>query len=209
MRRRIFNGKKKKIRKGDFGYITSQKKKEPCTPYWPLSPRFQFFTGLIIKGNRNTVFTVVAVVACLPACKFAVGMIMMYIQKPMSEKDYQQIEKHKNGLTLGYELVISAYEKQTFVDSMAVCGNTVVGYTSREKSDIPFTEKHIQSILRQNGYYVKVKIFRKLPDYLDRLESMWEHHESLEKDIRFTPDEKYPDLTRNELILHTIYAISL
>lgn len=186
--------KKKKIRKGDFGYITSQKKKRTLyTILAFIAPLSVFFTGLIIKGNRNTVFTVVAVVACLPACKFAVGMIMMYIQKPMSEKDYQQIEKHKNGLPLGYELVISAYEKQTFVDSMAVCGNTVVGYTSREKSDIPFTEKHIQSILRQNGYYVNVKIFRKLPDYLNRLESMWEHRDSLEKDIRFTPDEKYPD----------------
>ena len=109
--------KKKKIRKGDFGYITSQKKKRTLyTILAFIAPLSVFFTGLIIKGNRNTVFTVVAVVACLPACKFAVGMIMMYIQKPMSEKDYQQIEKHKNGLTLGYELVISAYEKQTFVE---------------------------------------------------------------------------------------------
>ena len=177
--------KKKKIRKGDFGYISSQKKKRTMyTILAFIAPLTVFFTGLIIKGNRNTVFTVVAVVACLPACKFAVGMIMMFMQKPMSEKDYRQIEKHRHGLALGYELVISAYEKQTFLDSVAVCGNTVVGYTSREKSDIPFVEKHIQSILRQNGYYVNVKIFRKLPDYLNRLESMWEHHESLEKDIR-------------------------
>ena len=89
-------------------------------------------------------------------------------------------------------------KNRPFWISVAVCGNTVVGYTSREKSDIPFVEKHIQSILRQNGYYVNVKIFRKLPDYLNRLDSLWEHRESLEKDIRFTPDETYPDLTRNE-----------
>ena len=69
-------------------------------------------------------------VACLPGCKFAVSMIMMFMQKPMSEKDFRQIENIKTVWILGYELVISAYEKQTF-DSVAG-GNTVVGYTSRE-----------------------------------------------------------------------------
>lgn len=202
--------KKKKIRKGDYGYIKSQQKKRIIYTFLAfVAPLTVFFTGLIINRSRNTVFTVIAVVACLPACKFAVDMIMMFLQKPMSEKDYRQIEQHRNGLTLGYELSISAYEKQTFLDSVAVCGNTVVGYTSREKSDVSFVEKHIRDILRQNGYYVNVKVFRRLPDYLTRLDSMWEHRESLEKDIRFTPDEKYPELSRNELILHTIYAISL
>ena len=202
--------KKKKIRKGDYGYIRSQKKKRTLyTILAFIAPLSVFFTGLFLKETRNNIFTVVAVVACLPACKLAVSMIMMYIQKSMSEEDYKEIEAHRHGLTLGYELVISAYEKQTYLDSLVVCGNNVVAYTSHEKSDIPFVEKHIEDILRQNGYYVKVKVCRRLADYTKRLDSLWEHRESLEKDIRFTPDEQYPDLTRNELIIHTIYAISL
>ena len=163
---------KKKIRKGDFGYIkTQQKKRILYTVLAFIAPLLVFFTGLYINRTRNTVFTVVAVVACLPACKFAVDMIMMFLQKPMAEKDYQEIEKHRHGLTCAYELVISAYEKQSFVDSLAVCGNNVVGYTSREKTDTAFVEKHIQDMLRQNGFYVTVKIFRRLPDYTARLES--------------------------------------
>ena len=177
---------KQKIQKGDYGYIKSQQKKRILyTILAFLAPLLVFFTGLYIHRTRNTVFTVVAVVACLPACKFAVGMIMMYMQKPMKREDYEQIEKHKKGLTCSYELVISAYEKQSFVDSIAVCGNTVVGYTSRAKTDTAFTEKHIQDILRQNGFYVSVKIFTRLGDYTSRLDSMWEHRESLEKDIKF------------------------
>ena len=201
---------KKKIRKGDFGYIKTQQKKRVLL-YSPgfIAPLLVFFTGLYINRTRNTVFTVVAVVACLPACKFAVDMIMMFLQKPMSEKDYQEIEKHRHGLTCGYELVISAYEKQSFVDSLAVCGNNVVGYTSREKTDTAFVEKHIQDILRQNGFYVTVKIFRRLPDYTGRLESMWEHREALEKDIKYRPDPAAPDMTRNEKIMSVLYAISL
>lgn len=201
---------KQKIQKGDYGYIKSQQKKRTLyTILAFLAPLLVFFTGLYIHRTRNTVFTVVAVVACLPACKFAVGMIMMYMQKPMKREDYEQIEKHKKGLTCSFELVISAYEKQSFVDSIAVCGNTVVGYTSRAKTDTAFTEKHIQDILRQNGFYVSVKIFTRLGDYTSRLDSMWEHRESLEKDIKFRPDPTEPNLTRNGKIMRVIHAISL
>ena len=201
---------KKKIRKGDFGYIkTQQKKRILYTVPAFIAPLLVFFTGPYTNRTRNTVFTVVAVVACLPACKFAVDMIMMFLQKPMAEEDYKEIEKHRHGLTCAYELVISAYEKQSFVDSLAVCGNNVVGYTSREKTDTAFVEKHIQDMLRQNGFYVTVKIFRRLPDYTARLESMWEHREALEKDIKYRPDPATPDMTRSEKIMAVLYAISL
>ena len=140
---------------------------------------------------------------------YLLGMIMMFMQKPMKEQEYREIEKHKHGLVCGYEFVVSAYEKQSFLDSVAICGNTVVGYTSREKTDTAFVEKHIQDILRQNGFYVSVKIFRKLGDYTKRLETMWEHREALEKDIKFKPDPDEPELTRNEKIKRVICAISL
>lgn len=201
---------KKKIKKGDYGYIRAQQKRQVLyTVLAFLAPLSVFFTGLYINRTRNTVFTVIAVVACLPACKFAVTMIMLFLQKPMDPSDHQTIEKHKKGLVCAYELVISAYEKQSYIDSLTVCGNTVVGYTSRKKTDIPFVEKHIQTILRQNGYYVTVKIFNRLADYTGRLDTMWEHREALEKDIKFRPDPQEPELTRNEAIMRVIYAISL
>ena len=85
----------------------------------------------------------------------------------------------------------------------------MAGYASSAKTDTAFAEKHIQSILKQNGYHVSVKIFRRLPDYTARLDSMWDHRESLEKDIKFKPDEREPEVTRNEKIMQVIYAISL
>ena len=199
-----------KATKGSYGYIRAQKiKRTWITLALFAAPLLVFFTGLVLKGNRNTIFTVIAVLGCLPACKMAVSSIMMYMQKPMKKEDYEAIEAHKGELTCGYELVVTAYEKQSFLDSVVVCGNTVAAYSSREKTDGPFVEKHIQKILKQNGFSVSVKVFRELKSYLERLDSLNEHRESIEKDIRFTPDENYPELTRNELILHTIYAISL
>ena len=68
-------------------------------------------------------------------------------------------------------------------------------------------EREAQKILRGNGFKANVKIFTRLPQFLERLDSMNEHKESLEEGIKFRPDEKYPELSRNELIKHTILAI--
>ena len=90
--------KKQKIKKGDFGYIQSQKKKRTIYTILALIPPLTvFFVGWIINKDRNTVFTVFAAVGCLPACKYAVSAIMMYLQKPKSEDDYKQLEQHKEG----------------------------------------------------------------------------------------------------------------
>lgn len=93
------------------------------------------------------------------------------------------------------------------IDAFAICGNTVVGFSSDPKIDTAFMEREAQKILRGNGFKANVKIFTRLPQFLERLDSMNEHKESLEEGIKFRPDEKYPELSRNELIKHTILAI--
>ena len=70
-------------------------------------------------------------------------------------------------------------------------------------------EQEAQKILRGNSFKVNVKIFTRLEQFLERLDSMNEHKESLRNGIKFTPDERYPDLSREELIKHTILAICL
>ena len=110
---------------------------------------------------------------------------------------------------MAYELYLTSYEKSGGVDAVAICGNQVVGYSTDKKADLAFLERQVQQILQQNGYGVKVKFLRELKPFLERLDSMNLHRESLEKDIKFKLDERYPDLTRDELIKHTILAISL
>jgi len=202
--------KRLKIKKGQYGYVHDRKIKQTwITIGLIIAPLLVFFTGLYINRTRNTIVTVVSVVACLPACKSAVTAIMLYLQTPMKEEEYLAIKAHTKDLTTGFELIISAYEKHTFIDSLTVCGNTIVGYSSRKKTDIPFIEKHIRTILKENGFSVSVKIFKELNLYLHRLDDIQKHSKSLEQGIKFTPNETYPDLSRNEVILHTIYAISL
>lgn len=199
-----------KVKKGDHGYIKAQKKKQILITLLLFAvPLAIFFTGWHDTGTRKNWFTFIAILGCLPACKSAVGMIMILMQKPPSDELCTKIKEKAGTLTICFDLSITAYEKNTPIVSAVVCGNTVVGYTESKNADCSFVEKTIRETLKDNGYKVSVKIFKDLNPYLDRLASLEKNKEELKAGIKFTPDERYPDLSREELIKHTILAISL
>ena len=66
-----------------------------------------------------------------------------------------------------------------------------------------------QKLIRKNGYKVDVKILSELRPFLERLDSMNEHRESLEEGLRFTPDERYPDFTRDDMVKHVILNLCI
>lgn len=199
-----------KIKKGDYGYIHSQKIKRVLLTLGLFAlPLAAFVGGYLITGTKKNLITVVAVVGCLPACRSFVGAIVMFMQKPMKESVYREIQSHAGDLTMCYEMYLTTYEKSTFVESFAVCGNKVIGYSSRIEGSAEFVEQHVRKILKHNGYKTEVKVMTQLKPYLDRLDHLNSHKEELRRDIPFQPDERYPDLTREELIMHTILAISL
>ena len=70
-------------------------------------------------------------------------------------------------------------------------------------------EQHVRKILKQNGYKTEVKVMTDLNHYLERLDYLNGHQQELRRDIVFEPDERYPDLSREELIKHVILAIAL
>lgn len=202
--------KKKRIRKGDFGYFSKEKKKRfLITLIMFAVPLFIFFSSWAYFDTRKTIWTVIAVVGCLPACKSMVGLIMILLRHPMDGELYEKIRQHQGELTMSYEMYMTFYEKSAYIDAVAICGNTVVGYSSDAKIDCEFMAREAQKIIRKNGYKVDVKILKELKPYLERLDTMNKNKASLEEGIKFTPDARYPELSRNEMIKHTILAICL
>ena len=183
----------KSARKGEFGYIAAEKKRKLLlTAVLFAVPLFIFFTALIYFKTRLTIWTVITVVGCLPACKMLVNLIMLFRSPSLDQETYQKIADHAGELVMSYEMYMTFYEKSAFIDAFAICGNLVVGYSSDPKIDAAFMEAEAQKILKGNGYRTTVKIFTDLKPFLDRLDTMNEHRESLEEGIKFRPDERYP-----------------
>lgn len=205
------NTNKKKIRKGTYGYIQYEKKKRILiTLFLFFIPLVIYASGWIYHGTRNNILTVVAVVGCLPACKAMVGVIMIWMQKPMDEQLYHQAKSAAGNLTGGYELIFTAKEHTTPVNALIVCGNEIICYTPDAKMEAVYLEKHISKIMADNGFKgVHVKVMKEFKQYLQRVESIRDNQEHYREGLSFTPDERYPDLSRDEVIYHTLLAISL
>ena len=204
------NKKKLFRKKGDYGYMKSEKiRRFLVTAGLFVLPVGVLIAGWLYYGSRNNVLTVIAVVGALPGCRSIVNLIMILRCPSMDQEVYQQIYRHSKGLTMAYELYITFYEKNAFIDAAAFCGNLVVCYSSDYGIDGRFISENIEEMLKKNGYKVNVTIAKDLNAYLGRLDAMREKRRELEKGINFKPDPRYPGLSRNEMIKHTFMALCL
>lgn len=78
---------------------------------------------------------------------------MILLRHPMDEKLYKEIRKHAGDLVMSYEMYMTFYEKSGYLDAVAVCGNTVVGYTSDPKQISPT----LQSSHRKSSVKTDIK----------------------------------------------------
>ncbi|MCD8016109.1 MAG: hypothetical protein LUG99_23735 [Lachnospiraceae bacterium] len=201
----------KKVKKGTHGYISYEKKRRLLTTLILfLLPLGIYIIGYVTVKSRLNLFTVVAILGCLPACRSAVGLIMMLMQKPMPEDRYEAIRQAAGDLTAEYELIITAYEHTSPVEAAVICGDQIVCYTPDEKTDPAYLEKHIRQMLSSNGFTeAQVKVMKDLKPYLQRISVLAKNPEKYREGLRFTPDERYPGLSREEVICQILLAISL
>ncbi len=196
--------------KGEYGYFRSEKKRRGLvTAALFTAPVLILVSAWIYYKTRLNVWTVLSVVSCIPGCRSLVGLIMLFRCHPMDAALYEEIKSRQGSLCMAYEMYMTFYEKSAYLDAFAVCGNTVVLFTTDAKADASYIAENAQKILRKNGYKADVKLLKEKKQFLERLDSMNLHQDSLREGITFVPDEKYPDLSREELIRHTLLALCL
>lgn len=194
--------------KGDHGYIDTHKKAQLFKTFvFFLLPAVIFIVGYVTTKTRLNLFTVVAVVGCLPACKELVNVILFCRRRSIPKELYTELECHTDGMEHAYELILTTYEKNYPIHSLVIRGNEIAGYTTLKNTDLKPLENHITKVLKENGISgVHVHVFAELKAYLDRVDALAKKEP---EDIPFTPDERYPSLNREQLIRGLILALSL
>ena len=163
-----------KIEKGQPGYIKARKVR-----YLMLAiAEFAIVTAVYVLGYMQTgtkanLFTVVAVVGCLPAAKMLVEFITMAPHKSIDVDKYQEIETKADLVIREYDMVITSSEKVMPLDAVVISGHVVCGYTSSPKTDETALARHIKNILQENHFEkMTVKIFHDYSAFLARAEGM-------------------------------------
>lgn len=202
--------KKQTAKKGSFGYTEAHKKRQLIkTLIFFLIPLALFVIGYVTTGSKKNYFTLLAVVGMLPGCKEMVNVCMFWRRHSLSRELYEEIEEHAAPLLHYYELVLTTYEKNYAIPSLAIHGSEVVGYTEQAESTgaLKKVGEHITSVLKTNGIGgVHVHIFTDRRAYLERLDALASREP---EDIPFSGDGRYPGMSREEVIGALILALSL
>lgn len=198
-----------KATKGQFGYFRYERMRRLLiTIITVLFPAAVFVAGIIVYGTEKNLLTVIALVLVIPFAMAFVSLVMVYTHSSISEEEYKEIEEHAGTLTMAYELYVTHETASTMVDAFAICGNTVVGLVTEKKGDPKFTADYIKKVLRSNGIGSNVALMTDRKHFLERLDSMNEHSESL-RDVKFKPDSRYPDYDLEQTIWIFLTQISL
>lgn len=163
-----------KIEKGKAGYIAARKKK------FAILTLLEFGVVLLIFGigyatthTRLNLFTLAAVLGCLPASKMLVEWIAIFPYKTIDPETAGEIKEKARLLTTAYDLVITSRDKIMPVDAVVISNKTVFGYAKNPKTDPEEAAKYIKSILAQNHYSkVTVKVFSEYVPFLSRVEGL-------------------------------------
>ncbi|MDD3367537.1 MAG: hypothetical protein PHP50_01440 [Lachnospiraceae bacterium] len=133
-----------------------------------------YISGILYKGTNKNLLTVVAVLGLLPACRYAVSVILYLKTKGCSLALHDSLEKVDSKLPKLYDMYFTSYQKNFQVSHIVCKNNCVIGITEDEKTDITACEKHLQTMINQEGHHVTVKIFKDKEKYMERLHTLQE-----------------------------------
>ncbi|QDW73981.1 hypothetical protein FND36_08005 [Lachnospiraceae bacterium KGMB03038] len=163
-----------KIEKGQPGYIKSQKTKYLI---WAIG-EFAIVIALVVlgyiqTGSKLNLFTVAAVVCCLPAAKMLVEFITMAPNQSIEPEKFEEIQEKAALLTKVYDTILTGNDKVMPVDAFVISGHTVCGYTKSPKTDEVKAARYVKEMLQKNKCEkVTVKIFHDYTAFITRVEGM-------------------------------------
>ena len=197
----------KKVAKGNYGYTLSHRKWQilKLSVYVALALGV-FLLGLITTKTTKNLMSIVAIVGALPISKELVGVIMSFKRKPMDKKLHQEISAKAGDLEQIYELLFTTAEKSYPVEAVVIEGRDVICYSIDPKCETAALQTHLYKLLNANDYKQSVKVFTDYKKFVDRVGDLARREK---EEIPYKQNPIYPDLNRDQLVKHTLLALSI
>ena len=151
----------KKVTKGKAGYLAEKKKRIGLQALAEFAVvALILIIGYAITKTRLNIFTVVAIVGCLPAARVLVEFIAVFPYRSIEGKVQREIDAKGALLTRAYDMVITDGEHIMPVSAVAISNHKVFGYAPNPKTDPEMAAAYIKQILKNTGLEPStVKVF--------------------------------------------------
>ena len=164
--------------KGTFGYLKKRRIRSLIRSAFELAAvlAIYFTAWAVLKDNKN-VFTIMAALLCIPTGKSIVDTIMCFLATGCSDDAHARIEEvlaaAPGTFPASYDLYLTGYQKNFALSHAAVADGAVCALTESDKCDVEEGQKHIRTVLGNDGVTgYTVRIFRDTDKYIERISRM-------------------------------------
>ncbi len=160
--------------KGSLGYIKAMRGRMLIHTLVLFAIAFAiFFIGKFKYSAYSTMFSITAIVVCIPASMRCVSFIMFMIHK-VADRDFcDECMENASSDELFFESVITTSEKSYDVYAFGIFPDSLIGYCPDTKKDISKLEKHLREMFTRNDLAsVGIKIFSDRAKFLSRLQQL-------------------------------------
>lgn len=163
-----------KLHKGTAGYISAKKRQLAyIIGAVAVIAILLLVAGYFVYGTRVNIFSVLAVIICIPVCRTLVNLIMLIPHHTTSERMELELSGVTEDLTVLYDLLVTSEKKAMQIDALVISPTTICGYTSSPQTDTEDTARHIKHMLEKNKIEkITVKIFKDYKAFKSRAEGM-------------------------------------
>jgi len=163
--------------KGEYGYIRSQKLVRTLRTAASFAlVALIFLIGMALnKGDRKNIYTVIAMVGCIPASMSLVSMIMIWMRRNTDPELHKETEEAAGDMPVYYELFLTTRDRNLYLDAAVVADDSIAAFTLDKVTDqgLHYMEDHIRKTLRAEGCRnMVVKIFTDRKRFLMRIAEM-------------------------------------
>lgn len=164
--------KRKKVLKGECGYIDLQKKKRLLrVVMYCLIGVAIFVLGLCLnKFEKSNIFSVIAILMVLPAAKALVGFIVLMPFQSVDQERVKRVESMLSGGDILYtDMVFTSTEKVMFFAFLAITEDEVICLAGREKEDTAYMEKYLKAEFKRRMFSRKLYITKDEEKFLSHV----------------------------------------
>lgn len=163
-----------KLHKGTAGYISAKKRQLAyIIGAVAVIAILLLVAGYFVYGTRVNIFSVLAVIVCIPVCRTLVNLIMLIPHHTTSERMELELSGVTEDLTVLYDLLVTSEKKAMQIDALVISPTTICGYTSSPQTDTEDAARHIKHMLEKNKIEkITVKIFKDYKAFKSRAEGM-------------------------------------
>ncbi len=170
----------KKPIKGSYGYLEAGRKQAilyTCVLFGIALTLYVI--GWIINDSNRNIFTLFAILLCLPAGKAAVNMVMFLRAKGCSEAAHAAIAPHVADLANAYDLYLTGYSQNFPISHMAYRNHNLIAYTEVDSTPEQDFVKHLNQMLRNDEIKdITIHLFTKADAYIARLDQLTQMEEN-------------------------------